>query len=96
MDIGWYRDLVIVIYGVVGAIVFIFLAVLASLFFRRTMAILESIEVMAATIEEIAAYAEYEVVKPIIRVANILKVLNQGIDLVGKFFKKREAGKDEC
>jgi hypothetical protein len=90
MDIGWFRDLVICISGLVITIVVIFVAILAFLLFRRVQPILSSLKTTTATVQEITSTVKDEVIKPISQFAALIRGIAEGIQLASKFFKKRE------
>jgi len=102
MDIGWFRDLVIVIFGLVTTIVVIFLAILAFLLFRKIRPILDSVQGTTAAVKEIT-YAvkeitytvKEEVVKPVLQISALIKGITQGIELVTKLFKKEDKEEQE-
>ena len=94
MSIDWFRDLIICIFGLVATGVLIFLAVLVYLLYRRTRSILDSIKATSTTIQRISSIVGEEVVKPVVQVASMVQGVRQGIDTIGKFFKKQEGGKD--
>ena len=94
MSIDWFRDLIICIFGLVATGALIFLAVLSYLLYRRTRSILDSIKDTSTTIQRISSYVGEEVVKPVVQVAAMVQGIRQGIDTIGKFFKKQEGGKD--
>ena len=95
MSIDWFRDLVICIFGLVAAGVFIFIAVLLFLLYRRVRVILDSVKATSRTIQGISSYVGDEVVKPVIEVAALIQGIRQGIDTISKFFKKKEGGKND-
>ena len=95
MGIDWFRDLVICIFGLVAAGVFIFIAVLLFLLYRRVRVILDSVKATSRTIQGISSYVGDEVVKPVIEVAAIIQGIRQGIDTISKFFKKKEGGRND-
>jgi hypothetical protein len=88
MDIGWYRDLVICIFGLVTSIVVIFIAVLAYLLYSKLRPVMDSMKVTSATLQEITSTVKDEVVKPAVQFATLVRGISQGIDLVGRFFKR--------
>jgi len=93
VGIDWFRDLVICVVGLVATGVFIFIAVLLFLLYRRVRAILDSVKATSRTIQDVTSYVGDEVVKPVIEVAAIIQGIRQGIDTIGKFFKKGERGR---
>lgn len=88
MDIGWYRDLVICIFGLVTTIVVIFIAVLAYLLYSKLRPVMDSMKVTSATLQEITSTVKDEVVKPVVQFATLIRGITQGIDLVSRFFKR--------
>jgi len=90
MDIGWFRDLVICISGLVVTAVVIFIAILAYLLYRRTKPILDSMQMTSATIREITSSIKDEIVKPILNFAALIRGIAEGIELATKIFKKGE------
>jgi len=90
MGIDWFRDLIICIFGLVAAGVSIFLAVLLFSLYRRVRAILDSVKATSKTIQSVSSYVGDEVVKPVIELAAIIQGIRQGIDTIGKLFKKQE------
>lgn len=94
MDIGWYRDLAIVILVVVATVVLIIITVLAFSLYRRMRPILDSVKTAGKTIQQITSYVGEEVVKPVIQIAALVQGIRQGIDSVSKLFK-RKGGRDE-
>jgi hypothetical protein len=90
MDIGWFRDLVICISGLVITAVVIFIAVLAYALYRRIRPILDSMRATYGTIEEITSLIKEEIVKPTIQFAALIRGIVQGIESVTKLFKKEK------
>jgi uncharacterized membrane protein len=94
MDIGWFRDLVICISGVVVIIVLIFVSVLSYSVYHRTRRVLDSIEGISATIDEVITHIRDKVVQPAIQIAALVQGIRQGIDAISRLFKKQEGGGD--
>jgi hypothetical protein len=96
MDIAWFRDLVICISGLVVTVVVIFIAVLSYLLYNKVRSVLDSIKATSATINEISSAVRDEIIKPILQLVALIKGVFQGIDLVNRFFGKKESegGKD--
>lgn len=90
MDIGWFRDLVICISGLVITGVVMFIAVLSYLLYSRTRSVLDSIEATSETIHDISSAVRDEVVKPVVQVVALVRGISQGIDIVSRFFKKEQ------
>ena len=94
MDIGWFRDLVICISGLVITVVVIFIAVLAYLLYSKIRPVLDSMKATSATLHEITSTVKDEVVKPVVSFVTLVRGIVQGIDLASRLFKKedREGG----
>jgi len=95
MGIDWFRDLAICIFGLVAAGVLIFVTVLLFSLYRRIKVILDSVKTTSKTIQCLSSYVGDEVVKPVIELAAIIQGVRQGIDTVGRLFKKKEGGKND-
>lgn len=89
MDISWFRDLVICVWGAVATLLVIFLAVIMFLLYRKAKVVLDSIEMTSATIYRISSTVEDEVVKPIVQVVSLVQGIRQGIDFINRFFRKQ-------
>ena len=94
MGIDWFRDLFIIIFGLVGTVALIFISILAYKVYRRTKSILDAAKATSGTIRGISSYVGDEVVKPMVQVVALIQGVRQGIDAVSRFFKKQEGGKD--
>jgi len=95
MGIEWFRDLAIAISGLVLIGVFIFIAVLAFLLYRRVSPILDSMKTVSRNVQGISSFVTDEVAKPLIQVVAFVQGIRQGINAIGKLFKKKEGGGDE-
>ncbi len=93
MDIGWFRDLVIVILGVVATGVLIFVTVLSYSLYRRIRPILDAIKTTTRTVEGICSSWGGGLAKPLIQVVAVVQGIRQGIDSVSKLFGKK-GGRD--
>jgi len=90
MDIGWFRDLVICIWGLAMTVVVIFIAVLAYLLYSKISLVLDSMKATSATLREITSTVKDEVVKPAVQFVTLIRGIVQGIELASKLFKKEE------
>jgi hypothetical protein len=95
MGIEWFRDLAIAISGLVLIGAFIFIAVLAFLLYRRVSSILDSMKTVSRNVQGISSFVTDEVAKPLIQVVAFVQGIRQGINAIGKLFKKKEGGGDE-
>jgi len=103
MDIGWFRDLVICIWGLIAAIVLIFIAVLVFSLYRRTKVLLNSIdeatqhgkqiltsvESSASLVHDMVSKVDHELFKPLMQITAMVQGVRYGIDMFSKFFTKK-------
>ena len=88
MSIDWFRDLTIIIYGVVGAVFLIAVGIMAFALFRRITVILDSLKVTTANIEEISTVAKEQIVRPIVQFGTIFQGIAKWIEVISAYFKK--------
>ena len=79
MDIGWYRDLAIIILVVVATGAMVVVTVLAVSLYQRIKAILDSARAIVQTVEE--------AVRTVARVMAVVKGIRQGMDGINKIFR---------
>jgi hypothetical protein len=94
MGIEWYRDLVIVIAGVVAILIGLVVLLLVISIYRKTNAvyerskgILNSLEKAAGNVEDFTQYATRELIKPVIEIAALFHGLKAGL---GNLFKRKD------
>jgi hypothetical protein len=90
MDIAWFRDLVICVFGLVVTVVAIFIAVLSYLLYSRVKFVLDSMKTASLTVNEICSAVRDEIIRPIVQLVALIRGVCQGIDLVSRVFKKEE------
>jgi cell shape-determining protein MreC len=90
MSIDWFRDLIIVIFGIGATIAVIILVVLAFLFYFRLKPILDSIKSTTQTIERVTSSVEEEVAKPIAQIVSFVQGIRNAVGLVKQFTKREE------
>ncbi len=90
MTIEWLRDLIIVIYGVVGIVFLVIVVFMAVALFRRAKTILDSLTVTSANIQEISTVARDQIVRPILQVGAIMQGISKWIEIISAYFKKRK------
>ena len=95
MSMEWLRDLAICILGFGATIVIVFLGVLAFLLYRKLSPILDALKGTTRTIHSISSSVEEEVIGPLAQVAAFVQGVRQAIDLVSRFSKKKEGGRNE-
>lgn len=88
MDISWLRDLVIVIFGILGAVAAIVLMVVAIKLGRKLGPILDSVRNTSDTIGRAVALVSDIVVKPIITVYGWVRGVRRALAIIAKLLRK--------
>ena len=70
------------------------LSVICLSFYRRTMSLLESADMVVNKVADIVDYADKEVIRPVTQLGTLIQGIVQGISLFSNMFKKKE-GEDE-
>ena len=95
MEITWWRDLVIVIWGLVATIVLIIITVVAVRLYKRILRTMDSIDMVAARTSDLIDYAEEEVIQPVANFGGLIQGVIQGVSFFSELFKKKEGKEDE-
>jgi uncharacterized protein YoxC len=90
VNIEWFRDLVVCIFGLGATIVLIFLAVLAFLVYRRLRPALDAMNKTTKVAETLSFYVEAELAKPLAQVVAFVQGIRQAVSLVNRFTRKKE------
>jgi len=88
MTISWLRDLIIVIFGVLGIAALVLGTILACAVYRRMRRIFDSVEEAAANLKEVTVFIKEEVAKPLARLAMMVQGIQQGMNVVNQWFEK--------
>ena len=90
MTIEWFRDLVIVVFGIAATVLAIILAVVAILLYKKAKPILKSARNTARTASDISDIVREMVAPPLSRMAAVLQGLSQVFRTFSRFTKKKE------
>jgi hypothetical protein len=90
VDIAWFRDLIICIFGISATVVVLTLAILAVMCYRRVRPILDSVKATTRTVENLSSTVEAEVAKPLSQVAAFVQGIRQAVGFVKEFRTRRE------
>ena len=89
MTIEWFRDLVIVIFGLGAFVAVVIFTVMAFIMFFRARTIMDSVKKTTKSVENITTCIEQEVVRPIAGIASFFQGFRQAGSLFGIFNKKQ-------
>jgi hypothetical protein len=90
MTIEWFRDLVIVIFGIGATVAIILLVVLAFMLYNRLKPIIDSVQKTTKAVERITSGVEEAVAKPIAQIVSFVQGVRNALNLVRRFTGKEE------
>ncbi len=90
MSIEWFRDLVIIIWGIGATVVTLLVGVLALLLYRRIRPALDSLRATTKTVENITSAVGEQVAGPLAKVAAFVQGIRQAANLVSHLRNKQE------
>jgi hypothetical protein len=90
MDLSWWRDLVIVIWGVITTVAVICICIIAVLLYKRLVPLVEDANIVVGKVGDAVDYTREEVISPVMQFASAMLGVVQAITLVADVFKKRE------
>ena len=86
------RDIVIIVYGIIGIIVFILWSVLAVLLMIRTRPLLNNLEKTSANLKEMVDNIRVKVIDPAAQFMAMIMGIKQIVEFFKQFFKRDEGG----
>ncbi|MDD4859226.1 MAG: hypothetical protein PHR56_03365 [Dehalococcoidales bacterium] len=95
MNIEWWRDLVIVVFGIAATVLAILCTVMMLVFYKRIKPVVESVKKTAETIENISSTVEDEIVKPLSQLGAFIQGIRQVINMMGGRFSKKKEDKSD-
>lgn len=90
MDLSSWRDIILIIWGLVATIAMVFISIMLFLFYRKTISVLDSTDLMVNKVSEIVDYVNTEIVRPVSRFGTMVQGIMQGISIFGSIFRKKE------
>ena len=90
MSIEWFRDLVIIIWGLGSTVVILLIGVLALLLYRRMRPALDSLKTTTKTVENITTVVGEHVAGPLSKVVAFVQGVRQAASLVSQLRNKKE------
>ncbi|MGA2366950.1 MAG: hypothetical protein ABSF74_00025 [Dehalococcoidia bacterium] len=90
MDLSSFRDIVLIVWGVIASVATIYLCVVVASIYRQTAATMVSLNAAAERVKEIADQANKEVVEPLSKIGATFRGINQGIRFINKIITGKE------
>jgi ABC-type Fe3+-hydroxamate transport system substrate-binding protein len=90
MDLSWWRDLVIVTWGLITIIAAIFICILALLLYKKLVPLVEDADIVVGKVGDAVDYTREEVISPVVQFTSAILGVAQAITLVADIFKRKE------
>lgn len=90
MELSFWRDIILIIWGLVATIATVFISTILFMFYRKTTAVFDTTDLMVNKVSQIVDYVNMEVVRPVSRFGTMIQGVMQGISIFGSIFKKKE------
>jgi phosphate/sulfate permease len=90
MDLSWWRDLVIVIWGLISAIAAVCICIVVFLLYKKLVPLVEDANIVVGKVGDVVDYTKQEVISPVVQFASAAQGIVQGITLIADIFKKKE------
>ena len=90
MDLSWWRDLVIVTWGLITTIAAIFVCILALLLYKKLVPLVEDADIVVGKVGDVVDYTREEVISPVVQFASAAQGIVRAITLIADIFKKKE------
>jgi len=90
VSIEWFRDFIIIIWGIGSTAVMLLIGVLAIMFYRRIRPALDSLKTTTKTVENITSVVGENVAGPLSKVVAFVQGMRQAATLVSQLRNKKE------
>jgi hypothetical protein len=90
MDLSWWRDLVIVVWGLITTIAVVCVCILAFMFYKKLVPLIEDADIVVGKVGDVVDYTKEEVIVPVVQFTSTVEGIVRGITLIADIFKKKE------
>jgi len=90
VELSSWRDIILIVWGSVATVAIVFIATILFLFYRKTISVLESTDLVVAKAGDVVDFVNQEVVGPVSRLGATIQGITQGISIFSSIFKKKE------
>lgn len=95
MEISWWRDLVIIIWGAVGTVILVIITIIVWLLYKRVNRLVDSADSIIARTSDLIDFAEEEVLQPAAQFESFIQGIIRGARFISDLFRKKEDKKSE-
>ena len=86
MSIAEVRDLVIIIYGLLGIFLLLAVIILAFFIYTKVSSILDDVKSISDRARVLSSYASKQIVEPLIGLSVLIESATEGVRQVGRIF----------
>lgn len=90
MELSMWRDVILIVWGLVATAAMVFISVILFLFYRKTVSLIDSTDMLIDKASDIADYVNARVVAPVSRFGTMVQGIIQGISIFSSIFSKKE------
>lgn len=90
MELSSFRDIVLIIWGLISSIAAVYLCVVVAKIYRQTTFTIASLNVAAERVITIANQANKEIVEPLSKIGSIFRGITQGIRFINRIIYRKE------
>jgi hypothetical protein len=94
VSIEWFRDLVLIIFGLSATVALLTMAVLAFMFYFRVKPVLDSVKKTACSVAKITDSVENEMTGPLTQIISFVQGCRQAVGMVRGIFRRDEEEED--
>ncbi len=78
MDLSWWRDLVIVIWGLITTIAVICICILVFLLYKKLVPLVEDADIVVGKVGDVVDYTREEVISPVVQFTSAVQGICSG------------------
>jgi len=90
MDLSWWRDLVIVIWGAITTAAVICICILACLLYKKLVPLVEDADIVVGKVGDVVDFTKKDVITSVVQFASTVQGIVQVMALIADIFKKKE------
>jgi hypothetical protein len=95
MDLAAWRDLIIVIWGIIGILASIIVSIVIILMYKQTTTLVESAKVVVERVGDIVDYTDEQLIQPLTQLGSMIRGVAQVVNFVSRLFKRKKEEDDE-
>ena len=89
MNIAWFRDLIIIVCGIISIGVLITLFVMIIALSRRFGGMMNSLNRAIKNLEEITSFARKEIAAPLAQIGGVIQGISKGMEAISGIFRRK-------